>query len=1143
MSRFAFVLFLSVLFCRVSLVSGQVEHKPTFKATETVAVESEPPADVEERRVRFKERNDHAALQDLADELFGMMRLDWRPEGEEAAGHFGNAVEAYRAGRHAEALEAYKLFFMQRVLDGDDKGKDPATRRFVEFFTEAEGLMRGRARIAALTEDYPDSVFQGHNPVDAMLNYYNAGMLDDHHIFLDLGIGEPGEVNWVMDIKGYYGPTWHTARDERFFASSVGYGPDFFGPLLVKYIETGEPAYLGRWAAYVDDYTLNFLKDVQRMPWAEELNWSTFYNSPPLDSLIFTLRARPEAVQLFPAPTLARIVLDTWRTQLPKYLQLSRAGGGNRRIHIYGHNMNLYYAAYPELAERNYLVHQRRRTLEDHTRKGVQPDGTDWEYGLPYYTLYFTMPQRSAKQFEGLPEGAWVTPQWYEEIRRTQELVGSYVMRSLDPIGHQPGNRHALRNIQKTTRTLTELEQNLPDMLARPEHAGHWAWRNGKFEEAHTSPRAYSFPYGGQYFIWSDWSEQPQFMHLTAAPEGARNRWRFNNNIWLAAHGQLMLFFAAEDYVLEVDGVGGMMGGQDRRLAGLTPQAHRFHSSDHFNLMEARLSDDSRVRLDAERGKGRVVDPMSRYPGWSLPDPEEAAQARLGRVDHHRQILFARDAGVWIVTDRVAGEREHDFRFLWPFRGDFGFRVGSLDLRNKVRTPPEDSYLQGYREKQDFEFDEERAIIRTVNPHIPNLSIYHTADHPLRLDPGDFVQHDWRMANALCTGPRIENAQKAVLASALFPRRNLEEELKSFTPVSVAGGTGFDLETEDGQQVWFRAAGAGAVSLVAGPVVVTGETLLLTQKSGDTVWRGMALGVEMIAVHGAPKRAPGANLEFVLDQDGSVTYTLIHTPLEMVTIEPSEDRFYNEVTVTLSHPEPGVEIRYTLDGSRPDMKSPVYSQPITITDSTWITAVAVRPDAKRITELPDSTHSSIAHWAIYEKEPMRKPAFASRPASARQGLNARYIYSDYPLSMFNLTARPVTATGTVSNLFDKALHDPEARPSNFGFIFTGYLEIPEDGVYSLHAEDEWAASVTELWWDLRIWVNGEEWYPATRRQNFGAWTVPLKAGLHQLEVHWVDQRPSVGLRGEAYDTVPQLDISGPDLPRQPIPADWLLRLE
>jgi hypothetical protein len=74
------------------------------------------------------------------------------------------------------------------------------------------------------------------------------------------------------------------------------------------------------------------------------------------------------------------------------------------------------------------------------------------------------------------------------------------------------------------------------------------------------------------------------------------------------------------------------------------------------------------------------------------------------------------------------------------------------------------------------------------------------------------------------------------------------------------------------------------------------------------------------------------------------------TPVDPVRITPwgtsmRPHLFEQSVTVTLTTPlQPGAEIRYTLDGSAPGMKSTLYREPLTIRDSSRLRAVGFQKD-------------------------------------------------------------------------------------------------------------------------------------------------------------------------------------------------------
>jgi hypothetical protein len=62
---------------------------------------------------------------------------------------------------------------------------------------------------------------------------------------------------------------------------------------------------------------------------------------------------------------------------------------------------------------------------------------------------------------------------------------------------------------------------------------------------------------------------------------------------------------------------------------------------------------------------------------------------------------------------------------------------------------------------------------------------------------------------------------------------------------------------------------------------------------------------------------------------------------------PPAGKYSGALEVNISNPEPGVNIRYTLDGSVPATSDPLYEGPLKITEPTTIRAKAFKPGFTR----------------------------------------------------------------------------------------------------------------------------------------------------------------------------------------------------
>lgn len=117
---------------------------------------------------------------------------------------------------------------------------------------------------------------------------------------------------------------------------------------------------------------------------------------------------------------------------------------------------------------------------------------------------------------------------------------------------------------------------------------------------------------------------------------------------------------------------------------------------------------------------------------------------------------------------------------------------------------------------------------------------------------------------------------------------------------------------------------------------------------------------------------------------------------------------------------------------------------------------------------------------------------------------------------------------------------PFSSENEFGVRYSGFLSIPKTGVYTFHAPPEFWYSDIECGYDLRLFIDGQEWQSSTRRHAFGQWPRALEKGLHAFRCIFIDVRrqdgkveswsdfphPKVLWQGKA----PELEASEPGLP-------------
>ncbi|MBZ5589340.1 MAG: chitobiase/beta-hexosaminidase C-terminal domain-containing protein [Acidobacteriia bacterium] len=230
----------------------------------------------------------------------------------------------------------------------------------------------------------------------------------------------------------------------------------------------------------------------------------------------------------------------------------------------------------------------------------------------------------------------------------------------------------------------------------------------------------------------------------------------------------------------------------------------------------------------------------------------------------------------------------------------------------------------------------------------------------------------------------------------------------------------------------------------------------------------------------------------------------------VVHVEAPEKQFLERTTVTLTSPNPGATIRYTLDGSEPSAASPVYSEPVRLDRTTTLKARAFAP----------GLDDRFVVAATFTKVTPRDSA-AGAPASFAPGLSCRTYEGEWPKPPDFSTLKP---TGEIT-LATVGLPTDRAT-DKFGMACRGYLSVPADGLYTFKLR---SADASELRLDGEAVVENESPDFISR---FG--TAALKGGLHPIEVRYV--------HGTFFIKGLELAMDAPGGPLAPIPGARLFHV-
>lgn len=154
---------------------------------------------------------------------------------------------------------------------------------------------------------------------------------------------------------------------------------------------------------------------------------------------------------------------------------------------------------------------------------------------------------------------------------------------------------------------------------------------------------------------------------------------------------------------------------------------------------------------------------------------------------------------------------------------------------------------------------------------------------------------------------------------------------------------------------------------------------------------------------------------------------------EKVVSIPYVDRdlnlFMDKVTVALATTTEGAELRYTLDGTEPTEKSLLYDKPFKVDMTTQIKAKGFKEGFR-----PSRTLSITATKAELK---------ASLPVHpSRNGTSYKYFEGTYQ-KVADIEKTPLLEVGVLP---EPSIKEAKQK-DHFGYIFSGLINVPEDGVY------------------------------------------------------------------------------------------------
>ncbi|MEM1134389.1 MAG: PA14 domain-containing protein [Bacteroidota bacterium] len=159
----------------------------------------------------------------------------------------------------------------------------------------------------------------------------------------------------------------------------------------------------------------------------------------------------------------------------------------------------------------------------------------------------------------------------------------------------------------------------------------------------------------------------------------------------------------------------------------------------------------------------------------------------------------------------------------------------------------------------------------------------------------------------------------------------------------------------------------------------------------------------------------------------------INPDLKFIEIT-EDDIFLDNLEVSIKNPFDQLAAHYTLDGSMPSQKSPRLINPVQITKSTTINV-----------RLFSSTEASSEVLTKEFKKVMLKKSVKAKRSKA--GLSYQYYEGKFK-NLPDFSTLSAKNKGIAKNLGIDVLSGD--REDHFAFLFEGYIEVPETGIYTFY---------------------------------------------------------------------------------------------
>ncbi|HVO76260.1 MAG TPA: alpha-L-fucosidase [Ignavibacteriaceae bacterium] len=192
-------------------------------------------------------------------------------------------------------------------------------------------------------------------------------------------------------------------------------------------------------------------------------------------------------------------------------------------------------------------------------------------------------------------------------------------------------------------------------------------------------------------------------------------------------------------------------------------------------------------------------------------------------------------------------------------------------------------------------------------------------------------------------------------------------------------------------------------------------------------------------------------------------------------IKFDSDIFIDKIDISLESNRSNIEIHYTADGTDPNINSPLYKDKFELNNTATVKAACFR-GGKAVSRISEASFKKI------------KPIPSLKIENTKNGIRYKYYEGKWEL-LPDFNSLKETEEGIIPNIS----LEPKKSPNYFGFVYSGYIKIPEDGIYSFYTASD---DGSRLYIGDTLLVDNDGQHAVVEKEG----NIALSQGFHPIRI-------------------------------------------